>query len=515
MLARNNQLNIIVLLLILITTSSLIWYRIYLNGQPAEDAAILLRYADHLAAGQGIVWNIGENPVDGATDFLFMVLVAALHSIGIPLKLSAQILASTAHLATISLVFLCLRYWHKTHLLITTLATLVLALGPSIGYIQAAFGTPMFAMAAAFAWYFALRVMLEPQTSQSSAFSFALFSLITGLIRPEGVLLAGFMMLSIITKLGWRAAWSSLRWMLILFGTLGLAYFLWRWWYFSYPLPNPFYKKGGGQLYWSSLQASLQNVMLLTMPWLLIYPVGLIYQTTRKLTISLLIPVLGFSIIWLLLSNEMNYLMRFQYALLPIVLLSWPLMFTGVQTLITRFSNQTRFRWFISIPIYAIIIVMMMLWFQLHQQIQIRDGRYDVALILNNYKSNDYVLATTEAGLLPLYSEWRSVDTWGLNDQRIAHAGELPIEYLQERWPAVIMHHRFPYQDAEWTHMIDTLEQYIDQEMYVLAGEFGVSADDTHVYYVRSDIPESGEIISLIEEMPYYWGNRQAQRYAP
>ena len=45
---------------------------------PFEDAAMLMRYAQHLAGGHGIVWNIGEHPVDGATDFLFMVVSAAL-----------------------------------------------------------------------------------------------------------------------------------------------------------------------------------------------------------------------------------------------------------------------------------------------------------------------------------------------------------------------------------------------------------------------------------------------------
>ena len=32
---------------------------------------MLLRYAEHLAAGHGIVWNLGDPPVDGATDFLY------------------------------------------------------------------------------------------------------------------------------------------------------------------------------------------------------------------------------------------------------------------------------------------------------------------------------------------------------------------------------------------------------------------------------------------------------------
>jgi hypothetical protein len=30
-----------------------------------DDAYITLRYAKHLAGGQGLVWNLGERPVEG------------------------------------------------------------------------------------------------------------------------------------------------------------------------------------------------------------------------------------------------------------------------------------------------------------------------------------------------------------------------------------------------------------------------------------------------------------------
>ena len=36
------------------------------------------------------------------------------------------------------------------------------------------------------------------------------------------------------------------------------------------------------------------------------------------------LPILGFTGIWVLLNNEMNYIRRFQYAVLPIILMSGP-----------------------------------------------------------------------------------------------------------------------------------------------------------------------------------------------
>jgi hypothetical protein len=46
-----------------------------------EDAMISMRYAKHLAEGYGIVWNIGEAPIEGYTNFLWMLYMSLLHLI--------------------------------------------------------------------------------------------------------------------------------------------------------------------------------------------------------------------------------------------------------------------------------------------------------------------------------------------------------------------------------------------------------------------------------------------------
>ena len=75
----------------------------HLDGPPFEDAAMIMRYAENLSAGHGIVWNPGEPPVDGATDFLFMVSVAALHKLGLSPEFAVRLLTLSAHLLTIAL----------------------------------------------------------------------------------------------------------------------------------------------------------------------------------------------------------------------------------------------------------------------------------------------------------------------------------------------------------------------------------------------------------------------------
>ncbi len=49
-----------------------------------EDAMISMRYGRNLAAGAGLVWNAGEAPVEGYTNFLWTLWMAAVHSLGLP-----------------------------------------------------------------------------------------------------------------------------------------------------------------------------------------------------------------------------------------------------------------------------------------------------------------------------------------------------------------------------------------------------------------------------------------------
>ncbi len=57
-------------------------------------------------------------------------------------------------------------------------------------------------------------------------------------------------------------------------------------------------------------------------------------KTTRQ-TIAYLIPILGFAAAFIVISDEMNYGARFQYALVPVALISWTLLVRGLS-----FSKQ-------------------------------------------------------------------------------------------------------------------------------------------------------------------------------
>jgi hypothetical protein len=636
---RIRVLDVFLLLTILLLAGYYLAAKVDPQAAPAEDAAMLMRYAKHLGEGHGIVWNIGEAPVDGATDFLFMAILAGLYGLGVSLEAGVRWLGFTTHFLTLIVVYFGALRMSGGRRWAAWLSAAFLAVGPGLRYSEAAFGTPFFAFFVALAWLLALYAVERPDSSARSLF-FGFTCLLAGLTRPEGVLACAFMMLAVVIKLGIK---RSLRIMMVYLGIhliLGGAYFVWRWDYFGYPLPNPFYKKGGGLFYANSLEQALRNTLDMSAPFWLVYLFGLVLclRPALRLTAAplrwlgraatftgresrmvaaalriglgaavvvflvaltrassplhpvlvlgryspsyfafllallgtilatfaaerwlirrsadewkaasgrleawaseltgmdvrsgvrgalfLLLPAAGYVLMWGLLSDEMNILGRFQYAVVPLMLMSWPGFFGEIavvwpESIQWKFHPPTRaFAALLLVLLGAVILQQQYGRYLLNHQ---RDGRLDVARMLHAYHEKDYTIATTEAGLLPLYSGWRAVDAWGLNDSWIAHQGGIDAAYLNRYNPEVIMFHTDfsplspPPESAEagsWLAMVLTLKQYAEANGYELAAVYGSSPRDTHYYYVRPGFPDSAAIIDGIRAMEaegYIFGGR-------
>ncbi|MBL8099722.1 MAG: hypothetical protein JNK81_11105 [Anaerolineales bacterium] len=515
---------------------------------PFEDAAMIMRYSQHLANGHGIVWNIGEAPVDGATDFLFMVASAALIKLGFTVGQAVRGIGFASHILTVLIIYFTNRKIHNGNIPFSFLSGLYFVFGTGLSYVSAYFGTPFFALAAASTWTLSLILMRQQNPNLWLILAFSFSGLITGLIRPEGVILACLMLLSIIVMRGLKNSISIIVTFGIVFLTLGGSYFLWRWDYFGYPLPNPFYKKGDDGWKWNTFWISLGNTLRLSLPVLFAFIYAFRSKETTKLAIAYLIPIIGFASAFGLVSDEMNYGARFQYATVPIALMSWiPLTLIGnagrvgsnalfepyrdhmeqkqlsgqVRSDVVSLSKGVNFILLITLAMSLVFYS----WYQnchlaLYQQTcdrpYERDGRLEMARMLADYRGKGYVIATTEAGLLPYYSGWTAIDTWGLNDQFIAHNGKITVEYLDEYKPHIIMFHDFysplvppKLTDANlaqrWFSMTILLKTYAEENNYVLAAVFGDSPYDTHYYYVRNDFEDSKRLIVQISQFRNYF----------
>jgi len=516
-----------ILVSLLLIASTLYYAARYVDFSipPFEDAAMLMRYAQHLAGGYGIVWNIGGQPVDGATDFLFMVTSAALIKLGLTVGQSVRGIGFASHILTVLIVYWTNRRINHANIPLSFLSGLFLAVGSGLSYVSAYFGTPYFALAAASTWTLSLLLINRRESPFWLSLAFALSGLVTGLIRPEGVILVSLMLLSVIIMRGLKNSISIILIFGVVFLTLGGAYFLWRWDYFGYPLPNPFYKKGDRGLQWDSFDHSLLNTLRLCLPMAFAFIVAFRSRETTRQALAYLIPILGFASAFVLISDEMNYGARFQYALVPIALMSWTPLLGGLNfNWLKSLSGRQRGAYLVALVGLSASLVYYS-WFQncflaFYQQSCDRpyeqDGRYEMAMLLAEYRGKGYVIATTEAGLLPYYSGWDAIDTWGLNDQWIAHNGGVTAEYLDQYKPQIVMFHDYysplvppKLTDANlrqrWFGMTITMKDYAEANGYVLAAVFGDSPYDTHYYYVRTDFEDSERLIEKISTMRNYY----------
>jgi hypothetical protein len=373
-------------------------------------------------------------------------------------------------------------------------------------------------------------VIQQKVTSRRVPWAFACAGLTTGLIRPEGVILAALMLAAIVVSNGWRPSLRTTAIFAGVFLLLGGIYFAWRWSYFGYPLPNPFYKKGGGLLHWDSFWESLGNLVRFAGPFALAFVLGFRSRKTVRQTIALALPLILFAAAFLLISNETNFGGRFQYALWPLVLISWyPLVRDLPQEVSLTWREAPRRLGRVAWALAGLLVVYGLMWYSMQQSCTLtiaqqscgipyeRDGRYDVGKLLSEYQGKGYVMATSEAGLLPFYSNWTAIDAWGLNDEWIAHNGGVTAQYLDRFKPELIVFHAYysplvpprliaKNLSQDWFRMTVTMMQYAEAHGYVLAAAFGDSPYETHYYYVRSDFADSQRITHDLSTMKdYYW----------
>ena len=416
------------------------------------------------------------------------------------------------------LVYAAIRGRHGSPVPLALVSALFLAWGPGFRYVEMYFGTTLFALLAALAWTLAFRLRERPG-SLPLALGFALAGLAAGLARPEGVFLAVFMLAAVVFWAGPRRSWRPVVAFVAVFGLLGGAYFLWRWSYFGHPLPTPFYKKGGGVLHWGSLTAALLGIAQLCLPCLLAAPLALRSADARRRLAFSLLPIGGFTLLWVLLSNEMNILQRFQFALVPIVLITWPDWVRGLRedlrlpapAGLPSAARRAAALFLVAVTGTALALQL----FVYRARPDVVDGRYGVANLLARYDSRGYTLATTEAGLLPLYSRWRAIDAWGLNDFEIARGG-LSAARLDRERPALIVYHANlspmvpgPLGGDDWSRMVATLKSYAEGHGYVLAAVYGHNPFDTLTYFVRPDVADAPAIVAGIRGIDYRWPDGQ------
>jgi arabinofuranosyltransferase len=208
-----------------------------------DDAYIAMRYARHLAEGQGLVYNIGER-VEGYTSLLWVLILAGSRALGFGMVTASHVIGIALSVLTLILVY---RMAARALPADATIGRLFPVLFLATSWIYAGWATGGLETAL-FAFLTVLAVShLQSRVSAGRAASdwLPLICLLLVLTRPEGMLMAGVLGLASLVsdvRVGRRPLTTITRWVLV-FALPLVILEIWRLRYYGEWLPNTFYVK--------------------------------------------------------------------------------------------------------------------------------------------------------------------------------------------------------------------------------------------------------------------------------
>jgi hypothetical protein len=391
-----------------------------------DDAYITFRYSDNFAAGHGPVWNVGEDPVEGFTNFLWMLWHTPFALLGLDLPLVAKLTSFAAGAAALVLL---VRYCHQRYGLVSALVAggAYVVFIPTYFHITSGLETIAFAALLLRAVIVGLRAI---NGQPVKVWEPPLLLVLAGMLRPEGVLaafpaFAAWLWVNRRDRRTWL--WTAGA------AVVGGGYFAWRWSYYGHLFPNTFYVKFGnvdaGQLW-------LENIVPVLLPLLLCTVALLIRRDTRWSGVVLCATVGATYLTYVVSGPTMDYLYRFAYHAFPVLCLAAGLVVgpfrrwwlaSGVGAVAVGWTAVTG----AQTPDLGLIANYGPDLARTHEPI----GR---GLANAAVPEDRRTVALHDAGAIPYYSRWHTLDFIGLNDEPIAHGADV-TKRVMDAHPTVIV----------------------------------------------------------------------------
>lgn len=397
-----------------------------------DDVGISWRYARHLADGHGLTWNLEGPPVEGYSNFLWVLMIAVPGIFGTDVALASKILGMLLGCGNIVLFAVILhrmfgeyRFWCIPLWIVA--ATPEWTMWSLSGLEIALYGTFLLIALLAFSHYHSRR---------SKLLSVSLAGLT--LTRPEGfavgAILLGtwlFMMRGESVRARWRIIQMPATVLALTFA--GLVVF--RLWYFGYPMPNTVYAKISSL--WHS-HAQVLNWAWFALPFVAAWIVAFALRlkggsvSTYALPDGEYVPLVialatavTHTLITLPVHPVMNFLHRYHIAFLPFWLLPVPLAM--------QFLARSR----VAVPWLAaglVVIWSLQGWPAVHVRYQVEEYQKRVQrCIADGLRElpGTPTVAIGDAGLIPYWTDLPTIDVWGLCDVEIAREKSRQIAVMK------------------------------------------------------------------------------------
>lgn len=390
-----------------------------------DDAFISFRYARNLADGLGLVFNEGER-VEGYTNFLWTVMLAAAARLGFDIVSTSVVLALLSTIGTIVVLaaFGRILFAGRPHApVLIAIAPLLFALfGGQSRYVMSGMETSFFVLLVTLGVY--LAVAAGRPLAGGLVFAAA------ALTRPEGALFFGVVLLFQLTFARPRVSerLPAAGWLLGAFAAVVAPYIWWRIGYYGSPLPNSFYVKSGGEITelllrrgWAHLVFAVQQSALLLPA--IVAVAGIVLRRERLwFVVGGLTAAAAAEVI--LVGGDFQFFFgpRLLMPVLPCVYLATA---AGVAALAERVTVRPALRLLTAVGLTGILAVYIgwNSWPARDPNLQyvtsINQGWTELGKWLKAHAEPDAVVAVGAVGRIPYYSGHRTIDMLGLTDPHI------------------------------------------------------------------------------------------------
>lgn len=426
-----------------------------------DDAYIVFRYADHLARGEGLVWNAGER-VEGYSSFLYTVLLAGTRWLGLDPVSASHAVGLAAFLGSLLTTFAAARLTFASDA--AALLTVAL-LGANYTFSIFATGGLETSLHACLVCA-GLALLARGQTLGWSSPMPALLSLVMGLLmltRPDSAIPCAVFVGVALWRLPATRGWRPYAELLAPAAVILTVWLTWKLVYYGELLPNTYYVKVASS---TSLPYGLRYLYLFFASYslfpLAVLTVVLLPRLLRERR-DTLVAALVLSVLWMgyvarVGGDFMEF--RFMVPLLP------ALMLLMVATILSVSAA----------PIVRAGLVAVVLAGSAHHAVGFGlapggprpESRDDLLGHLTGSDQNwvgighalreaaghdrTLTIAVAPAGAIPYHSGLPSIDMLGLSDRWVARHGDIlgswpghqrvaPYSYLEQRGVHLIIGH--------------------------------------------------------------------------
>lgn len=420
---KNQWKELIILISLGISLIIVALYNYYLQPWTLDDAFITFRYAENFVEGKGIVYNEGEY-VEGYTCFLWLILLAGLKKIGLDLLLASKVLGILFTFLTIFLASQLHKIISGTHWLVSVIAVLLMGtFGTFTAWAMSGMETSMTAFLIFLTFLLFSSLISRDSKSRVGYFFVGILSALATMSRPDaGIILPVLAFCSVIHCYK-EKRWSSSILIILGFSILFVPYFIWRYYYYGWLLPNTFYVKVGSSIEqikrgFTYTKDFLIYTSLIWVPFLLMQIISLKSLGNKGLIIFGMSLTVFLNILYVIVvGGDCMPAHRF---------------FTPIAPLLVSISAFMIILPEISISkglLFALALVCFNIWqlrndSSLYDRIvedKVAERGTEVGLWFRENVPPDSLLATNTAGSVAYYSRLKTIDMLGLNDVHIAH----------------------------------------------------------------------------------------------